>query len=161
MIEERAVVLESNGEHAVVETQKESSCNHCEVGHGCGLNVLSKVFGNRAKKMLVINPIDANVGDPVIIGIEESALIRGSLAVYGVPLVGLIGGALFGQQMGLYLGLNQELISMVAGIGTMMLCFRWVRLFSHSVRKDSRFQPVILRRLDRIPVHIERHSTVN
>ena len=49
------------------------------------------MLGNKRSRVRVLNPKAASVvvGDEVIIGINEQALVRGSLVVYTLPLLAM------------------------------------------------------------------------
>src|SRR3972149_3643680 len=97
MIEETGTVVDVQGDIAWVGTQRRSTCERCSVNKGCGSATLAKVLGRRRSIVRAIRNVDAAVGDQVVLGLQDSALIRGSVAVYGAPLLamfcfGVIGG---------------------------------------------------------------------
>ena len=100
MIEETGQVVEVQGEFAWIESERSSTCGGCSVRSGCGTAALAKVLGQRRVRLRVLNHVNARVGDTVVVGIAESGLVRGSLAVYVVPLAAFLGGALAGQVLG-------------------------------------------------------------
>ncbi|HKK05729.1 MAG TPA: SoxR reducing system RseC family protein [Gammaproteobacteria bacterium] len=152
MIEETATVVERSGEFAWVETQRQSTCSACSANKGCGTGVLSRVLGQRTARMKVLNPIGAQVGDSVVVGMHEAALIRGSLAVYLAPLIAMLVCAVVGQNLAGQIGsANPEPLTIAFGIGGLVLGGVWLRRFTRRIRDDQRYQPVILRR-DGIPV---------
>jgi sigma-E factor negative regulatory protein RseC len=90
MIEENGQVVKVEDDGMVwVETRRQSTCGACADRQGCGTSVLASVLGQRQAPVRVINSIGAVAGDQVVIGVPESGLLRGSLAVYAVPLAGL------------------------------------------------------------------------
>jgi len=91
MIEEQAVVIRLEGQHVWLETQRQSACGHCSVKDGCGTQVLGKVLGNKSVVVRCVNSLDVIVGDVVVVGIKESALLKGSLLLYFLPLLLMIG----------------------------------------------------------------------
>jgi len=93
MIEETGQIVDVEGAFAWVETERSSTCGSCAVRQGCGTGAIAKVLGQRRVRLRVLNRIEARVGDYVVIGVSESGLLRGSLAVYAVPLSGLFAGA--------------------------------------------------------------------
>jgi positive regulator of sigma E activity len=99
MIEERAEVVACEGRFAWVQTQRASTCGSCAANKGCGTATLAKVLGQRRTRVRVLNDARAVAGEQVVIGLSEQALVRGALAVYLVPLLGLLGGALFGAHL--------------------------------------------------------------
>ena len=97
MIEETAQVVRVDGADVWVETRRRSTCSGCAAEKGCGTAALSKVLGNRRTLVRVLADMPLRVGDQVVIGIAEQALVRGSLAVYAVPLLLLLLGAVIGD----------------------------------------------------------------
>lgn len=143
MIEQNARVIEVEGAFAVIETERVSSCGSCASSKSCGTSALSKVLGHQVNHIRVINQINAKAGDQVIVGLQESALLRGSMAVYLVPLLGLILGGMLAQLAG-------EGGDIASGLGAacgFLLGFVWLRRFSDKVAKDDRYQAVIIRNL--------------
>lgn len=145
MIEESGRVVAIDGNDAWVETSRRSSCGSCEA-KGCGTGTLSQILGRKTQRLRVKNPIGAVPGDQVILGIRESALIKGSLAVYLVPLLALLGGGLFGELMGAQLGVPGEGATLFSALIALGLSLLWLRRFNRRVADDERFNAVILRR---------------
>lgn len=147
MLEERGRVVGVDGDHLLVETQRRSTCDACGVQRGCGTGALSKVLGRRANRLRVLAGDGAAVGDEVVIGLAEEALLRGSLALYLVPLALMLLFAVLGDHLNGRLVLGSEALVAGFAVAGLLLGFGWVRWFAHSVRSDQRYQPVILRRL--------------
>ncbi len=140
-------MVDTDGDYAWVETSRRTSCGSCEA-KGCGTGALSQVLGRKSQRMRVKNPINARAGEQVVLGISESALVRGSLAVYLVPLLALLGGGLFGELMAAQLAISSESMSILfalAGLGVSLL---WLRRFNRHAASDSSYSAVILRRAD-------------
>lgn len=147
MIEETATVVERSDGFAWVETQRRSTCSSCSANKGCGTGALSRVLGQRTARMKVLNPIDAQIGDRVVVGMQEAALIRGSLAVYLAPLLSMLLLAIVGQSLAGQLGVtNPEPLTIVFGAIGLVLGGVWLRRFTRRIGSDERYQPVILRR---------------
>ena len=147
MIEEEATVVEVRGRRAWVETERKSACNHCSMSQGCGTASLDKWFGRRLSRIEAISEVGVSPGDRVVIGLRDRALVRGSLAVYLAPLLGLLLGALTGELLAPRLGWGAEATSIGLGLAGLVAGFTWLRRFAASVRHDRDFQAVILRRL--------------
>jgi sigma-E factor negative regulatory protein RseC len=98
MIEEQARVVAVAGDMAEVATLRHSACAGCAAKSGCGTSLLAAWFPERELTFRLRNPVDARVGDTVVIGLNEDALQRSSLLLYGLPLIGLLGGAIVGDQ---------------------------------------------------------------
>jgi sigma-E factor negative regulatory protein RseC len=147
MIEEdgQVVTVEEEG-WAWVETRRPSACGACAAGQGCGTSLLAGVLGRRKAPVRVINRIGAVAGDRVVIGISESSLVRGSLAIYAVPLLGLFAGALFGQLLSGGYTEYADLAPLLGGSAGFAAGLVWLRRFSRVTGRDDRYQPVLLRR---------------
>ena len=78
------------GGQLVLEAETRSSCQACEVKSGCGTSVLSRWVGRKFTRFHAKNTVDAQVGDHVVVGLSETALVRGSVAIYFLPLLGMI-----------------------------------------------------------------------
>jgi len=150
VIEENALVVALNAEGVWVETQRRSACGTCAVNKGCGTATLAKVLGNKRSQVRALNPTSASVsvGDNVIIGINEQALVRGSLAVYIVPLIALFFFGLLGQVLAAQLVVeSSEGMIIVFSLVGLALGFAWVNRFTRNIGDDRRYQPVLLRRV--------------
>ena len=147
MIEENAQVVRIQGDEVWVETQRSSSCASCSAEKGCGTATLSRVLGKRRNVVRVLTTIPLRVGDRVVIGIREQALVRGSLAVYAVPILLLLLGALVGE-LGAeqFIWENAELASVTLGISGLLAGLVWLRRFTRGIQNDPNFQPLVLRR---------------
>jgi sigma-E factor negative regulatory protein RseC len=147
MIEETGQVVDVQGAFAWIESERSSTCGACNVRKGCGTAVLAKVLGQRRVHLRVINRINARVGDAVVIGISESGLVRGSLAVYAVPLAGLFAGAIGGDVLGTYyFSGGSDLLAITGALAGLAAGLFWLKRFSRRTEKDAAYQPVILRK---------------
>jgi sigma-E factor negative regulatory protein RseC len=143
MLETRAIIMQVEGRYALVQASRANGCELCN-GKGCGTSKLSQLFCGKPRRFQVDNPINAVVGDEVIISIAEGAILRGVGVVYLLPLVLLVMGALPGsfwiaqpEQREGYAALG-ALLGLVAGF----VIAKWV-----SMRQaESHFQPYIARR---------------
>ncbi len=146
MIEEEAYVvcLEAEG-YAWVETRRQESCHSCLAGKGCGAVTLARWMGQRAARIRALDPINSQVGDRVVVGISEQALLKGSFVVYMVPLVCMIGMAVLGDHLAAG-NANEEVISLLTSLLGLGVGLTWLFHFARKSSKDSRYQPVILRR---------------
>lgn len=146
LLEEEAEVLRVEGEIAWIDAQRRSTCSSCAVQKGCGTGALAKVLGQRKLEMIALNRVGARPGDRVVVGIAGAALLKGSLAVYMVPLLLFFAMALLGQTMAHNLQASAvEGWVILFALGGLLLGFLWVHRFGQRIRHDVRYQPVILR----------------
>ena len=148
MIEETARVLECKDKYALVETSRKSACESCSLNKGCGTGAISKIFSSNKSTIRAINRANATAGDNVIIGINESALIKGSLLMYLMPIGFLLVFAVFGDLMAKQLLVqNSEAITILFAIAGLLISLWWIRRKSTNLEHSAHYQAVILRRL--------------
>lgn len=146
MIEETGQVVDTEGEFAWIESERTTTCGSCAVRKGCGTSAIAKILGQRRVRLRVLNRINARVGDNVVIGITESGLVRGSLAVYAAPLLGLFAGALAGQAVGsAVFALQSDVAAITGALTGFIAALLWLKRFSDDRKRDAAYQPVALR----------------
>ena len=145
-MEESATVLETTPGKARVTAERKSSCGHCSANQTCGTSVLSKHIGKRSMEMWVNDPIGVHPGDQVVIRIEEGGLLLGSLAVYLLPLLLLIGSAMFGEYMARNIGWDSEATAISFAVIGMLLSYLWLKRFNRRISASDRYRPVVVQR---------------
>ncbi len=151
MIEETGKIVEVEGAFAWIESERTSTCGGCTARNGCGTAVIAKLLGKRRLRLRVVNQINARVGDNVVIGISESGLLRGSLAVYAVPLLGLFIGALIGAVLNSqFFPAGSDTLSIVGAAAGFAAGLGWLKRFSRATGADTAYQPVVLRQQIRV-----------
>lgn len=90
MITESAVVTRRDGKLVELELQRNSTCGQCELSKGCGTGALGRLLGHRSKPILIETDHDLKPGDRLQLGLSESALVKASLTIYGLPLLGMV-----------------------------------------------------------------------
>lgn len=149
MIEEQGRVVSVNGSLAQVETQRRrSACDACSVQKGCGTSLLAQIMGHKRTQVTAINEIGACVDEYVVMGIKEDALVRGSMAIYAVPILALLAGAIIGDQLAARMQFAfADLFTVALAITGLFLGLLWSRAFSLRCTFNPDYQPVIVRRL--------------
>lgn len=136
MIEEQARVIGVSGDVAEVATVRHSACGGCAAKQGCGTSLLAAWFPQRELTFRLQNPVDARVGDTVVIGLNEGALQRSSLLVYGLPLMGLLIGAIAGDQFFIALAWPSELGGIIGSLFGLTAALGFVR---HGSERRARY----------------------
>jgi len=148
VIEERAIVVASQGNHVWIETQRQSTCGNCSVNKGCGTAVLSSVLGNRRTRIQAKNEL-ANLkpGDVVIVGMEDSALLHSAAAFFAVPVVSMLLAAMVGSAVLRIFGVAEgEGVRVLLGIMGLFLGVVWTRMWAHRKQSGGNYDLHILRR---------------
>ena len=147
MIEQNATVVAVEGDAAWVETQRQSACGACAMNKGCGAGLFAKAFGFASPKLRVVATQGVAVGDQVMIGIDERALVRGSFAAYMVPILFMLGFAILSESIITgWFAVESELPTLLSGITGLSAGLLWLRHYTRRIRNDGRYQPVILQR---------------
>jgi sigma-E factor negative regulatory protein RseC len=156
MITEDAIVVVVEKNETWIETQRKSACGQCSANKGCGTSVLSKVLGNKLSKMKAINKIDAQVGDKVVVGLSEDALLKGAYMTYIMPLIYLVVFSMLGQFVSANLleKNNEILIILFAAFG-FYLGMKHLKRFSQSICNNEKYQPVILNKAVHSPIFVK------
>ncbi|MDH3949169.1 MAG: SoxR reducing system RseC family protein [Gammaproteobacteria bacterium] len=147
MIEETATVVKCEGEFAWVEAQRKTTCGNCAANKGCGTSVLAKVIGKKVSRIKAINKAQAREGDTVIVGMNEAALVKGSLAVYMIPLVFMMLFAVTGNVVAVQMAWQTEPVVILFAMIGMVTAGLWLRGFTRRIQHNNDYQPVVLRRL--------------
>jgi sigma-E factor negative regulatory protein RseC len=146
MIETEGVVVKVEDGIAFIQAQRQSSCGGCaKQGEGCGTSTLVGYFDGRTPLYQARNPLGVKVGERVVIGVENTTLLRGVLAIYLPPLLLLVAGAVGGHQLA-DTPQAAESYAMLGALVGLAAGFFGARLFSARMTRGGRYQPVILSR---------------
>ncbi|RAU21578.1 Fis family transcriptional regulator [Paramagnetospirillum kuznetsovii] len=99
LLEGFARVVAVEGGRAWLEPEETTSCGTC---HSAGLCSIGKDAGNAkrmaAKRFQLPGDLGLKVGERVVVGISETALVKGAATAYGLPLIALLAGGILGQE---------------------------------------------------------------
>jgi sigma-E factor negative regulatory protein RseC len=145
MIEEEAVVSHTEAGKVWVEKPRKSACGGCS--QQCASGAVDRYFGAATIRLQVLSPIEVQVGDRVVLGIQEDAIVKGSFWAYLIPLLGLFLGAIMGDIVvsALRLGVSSDGGSAFGGAMGLILSFITLK-FTGVLSRDN-LHPVILRKL--------------
>jgi sigma-E factor negative regulatory protein RseC len=149
MIEEIAQVDKVDESHAEVVVERSTACGSCSAKTGCGTSLLAAWFPQRRLRFRLANEIGAKAGDRVVVGLAEHRLQQVSLALYGLPLIGLLLGAIGGELSVAAIGYNEELGAVAGGLLGLMTGFLLVRRFGEKQQAENGADVILLRTLPR------------
>ena len=90
LLRESGIVSSLEGDFVYVDAQRQSGCSGCASSSGCGTSALATLFTSTSQSAIKVrNTLNVQVGDHVILTLDESRLIKHSFMAYGVPLIGL------------------------------------------------------------------------
>lgn len=143
MIEEQGRVIAVEPGAVWVETLRKSTCSACSAKAACGQGLLNQLgAGARRGYVRALSGFSLQVGDAVVIGVREDLLVRGSVLVYLLPLLGLFVAAGVAQ----WLALGEPVVILAAFAG-LLAAWYGVRRYSLRTSDDPAAQPVVLRAL--------------
>jgi len=144
MLETRAVVIQVEGRYAIVQASQVNGCEQCN-GKGCGAGKLSRLLCGEQRRFQVDNPINAGVGDEVVISVVEGAILHGIGLVYLLPMLLMVMGAMLGGAMIGHSSPGQHDVyaatGAMLGLAAGFIAVKWIS----SVRPGNQYQPYIAR----------------
>ena len=143
MIQENAIVVSIDKDVASLEIIRNKPCGLCGQSRGCGISIWGRLFGHRPNIFKAQNMVNASVDQIVVVGVEESALLWSSFAVYGIPLVLLILGAIFGSTV-FSDALHADRNTALGAVLGLFIGYLWLKVHNQGSTLDARYRPVIL-----------------
>ena len=122
MIEEFAVVTKRFDDHVMLEIERRTACGLCGQKRGCGNATWGKLLHHNSHEFSADNAINANVGDSVVVGIDEHIVLSSAFYLYIVPLFTLLVATVLADTL-----LNNEFYVMLAAALGLLLGFAWVK----------------------------------
>lgn len=120
MIEAVGTVREVDGDVILVEVRRRSACSGCDSQEGCGTSALGTWFSRGTSRVRLRSDQPLRAGDLVVVGLEETALLRASIVLYLLPILSLLGGAMAGAALGGagvdWPGIGGGLLGLTAGL---------------------------------------------
>jgi len=143
MLETRAVIVQVEGQYAIVQASQANGCEQCS-GKGCGAGKLSRLLCGDPRRFRVDNSVNAGVGDEVVISVAEGAILRGIGLIYLLPMLLMVMGAMLGstwvgQSPGQHDGYAAA--GALLGLAAGFMAVKWIS----SVRARNQFHPCIAR----------------
>ena len=145
MIEQSAIILaleSQSASHSIatLEIFRKTACGLCGQTRGCGNSIWGKLLNHKPAKFMALNHIDAKVGDGVIVGIDEVALVKSALLLYILPLVSMFLGAILATQL-----IRAEFAPILGAVVGLLVGFLWVKGHAAGNVYYQSNQPKILR----------------
>lgn len=138
MLTEQAVVTRCENGQAEIRLQRASACGHCELNQGCGTGAIGRLLGNRSRPLVIETREPLKPGDSLELGLSESALVRVSLTIYGLPLLCMVFAGLLAAMLEL-----GEIWVALSSIGGFLLGFKLAAHLTNKLDSD-RITPYIV-----------------
>ena len=139
MLREQGTVEKISPLKVVVRIQQSSACAGCEARGAC------QVHGDKKLLVEVRNDLEAKVGDTVEISMPARSVLKVSLLVYALPIIGLILGALSGGAWAGAFHISSTPPSLIGGgvgLAVSVMVLRW---FDRSIRSKPHYSPRVTR----------------
>jgi sigma-E factor negative regulatory protein RseC len=139
MATEEGIITKVNQSTALVRTARSSACESCSERGAC-----TTLGGGRQMEVEVLNPLNAKVGDTVVISFKTSRLLGLSFFLYVFPIIAMIAGALLGDHIAA--DCNGDHSAYAAGLGffAFFIAMAVIKLKDRQARKTGRYKPVIV-----------------
>lgn len=146
LVEGFAHVVAIDGETAWLEPEQTSSCGGCASASACGSKGIG-TLANRleARRFSLPNRDNLRVGERVVVGVSETALVKASLTAFAIPLAAM----LFCGAMAQWVAGN-DLISMLAMVAGLALGLLGARRNARRLYARGELSPQFLRRADAV-----------
>ncbi len=105
-----------DGDFVEIVAERHSACGGCSAKGGCGTALLAGWLSRRRLVFHLRNDVGAQVGDTVVVGLDEGYLQRAALVLYLLPLTGLLLGAPIGERLFTALRWSPELGAVLVGL---------------------------------------------
>jgi len=116
MIEEQATVVAIDNDNVTVTSLIKSACGSCQQVDNCGSGQVAKAFPQKKLSLTLKSSLALELGDNVVLGLNESALLQSAWQVYLWPLLGLILASWFGQWLVANAILPHEFFAIILGV---------------------------------------------
>ena len=142
LVEGVARVVVVDAARTWLEPEQTSSCGACASAAACGVKSGQNDRRLKARRFSVSNDAGLRVGDRVVIGMSEYALIRASSVAYAIPLLSMMVGAVVAH---LYFGSDGA--AMLSAAGGLLLGVLVARIWAARLQASGDLSPHLLRRI--------------
>ncbi|MFT5708208.1 MAG: sigma-E factor negative regulatory protein RseC [Oceanospirillaceae bacterium] len=141
MIEEKALIVAVSENEVTIAATRNSACGQCASKSDCGQSSIAQWAASKMVNIEVRRPIDLalEVGDTVLVGINEKSFLKASLLLYFFPLVGMFVAAAVATSVS---ALEWQVI--VSAFVGLFCSFYLVRFISKKLEQRSIYQMLIL-----------------
>lgn len=144
LVEGYAHVVAVEGGTAWLEPEQTTSCGGCASASACGAKGIGTLADRlEARRFSLPNQDGLRVGERVVVGVSEKALVKASLTAYAIPLATMLFSGAMAQWVA-----GSDLITMAAMFGGLALGLVGARLNAKRLNARGELSPHYLRRAD-------------
>lgn len=142
MVEGIAHVVAVEGTMVWLEPEQTTSCGSCASSSACGAKGIGTSASRlEARRFSLENQAGLVVGERVVVGIRENALLKASLTAYAIPLATMLGAGVIAQWAA-----GSDGISMAAMVAGLALGLGIARLSASHLSSRGDLAPRFIRR---------------
>jgi len=140
MASEEGIITKVNGDTAMLRTRQKTACGSCADRKHCHMS------GNDEEiEVEAANPINAKVGDIVVVSYNSTRLFLLAFFLYVFPIILMIIGALIGERVAAAHNGNPSAYAALFGFGLFFISMGVVKWKDHQARKTGKFRPEIIK----------------
>jgi len=129
-MEQAVIVVDVMNNDALVRGRRASACGQCAGKSACG--TLGS-WTERFSEMRVANPVDAKVGDEVVVRVPDGMLLRAATRLYGIPMLGFFAMGFLVRYLAFRFEVaSPELWAAGGALAGMIAAFAWLRNTSNT-----------------------------
>ncbi len=154
MATEEGVVIKIGGfdpPTAWVKTTRSDACKSCSSRHSCNAG-----GGGKEMEVEAINSAGAKVGDRIVLSIQTTSLLKATFLIYIFPILAMLVGAFWGQQIALNSGRQDPSgLSAIMAFLFLGMAVLVIRLLGKAMSLKKDYIPTIVRIVTHSAYHNE------
>lgn len=140
VVEGVARVISTDGVIAWLEPEPANACGGCLSASSCGAKSGGSSRRLSAKRFTIADDFHAAVGDRVVVGFSEHALLKASATAYAIPLLLMVGVALAGQLL-----TESDVIAAIGAVAGLVIGFLIAKHRASRLDARGELSPYFLR----------------
>ena len=140
---EQGIIEKTDARSAWVRVERSSACASCPSRSEC------KVEFGKGIVVQVENSVGCRTGDRVRLSMGSGSFLKSTLVVYIFPVLALVAGALVGRELVTLENVSGDVVSVVAGFGTMAMYFVILRFADRKASRNPWSSPHIAAIIER------------
>ena len=140
MATEQGIVIKTSSGSAWVKTVKSADCKDCTARGACHSQ------GNGAEmEVEALNEAGAKVGDRIVLLFKTSSLLKATFLLYVFPILLLMIGAFFGQEIAPRLNFNPSGLSAITGFSFFVAAVLFIKIRANKMALKREYRPKIIK----------------
>ena len=126
---------------AIVRIHRAEACHSCDAKGVC------QAFGGKTEDvtLAIPNTLNAGAGDEVVLSLPESSIIKASAALYLLPTVGIVIGALTGAWGIAPSPSDADTMTLIGALVGLLIGGVGARLLGKKMAQSPRYQPTLIK----------------